>query len=62
MLFADDIVLCNTSKEKVERKTENWRKALEDRGLKISRKIAEYLRFCTGGDAEVRLQGKILNI
>ena len=60
MLFADDIVLCSTSKAEVERKTENWRKALEDRGLKISRKKTEYLRFCEGGDGEVRLQGEIL--
>ena len=60
MLFADDIVLCSTSKEEVERKAENWRRALEDRGLKISRKKTEYLRFCEEGDEEVRLQGEIL--
>ena len=49
-----------TSSAEVERKAENWRKALEDRGLKISRKKTEYLRFCEEGDTEVRLQGEIL--
>lgn len=49
MLFADDIVLCSTNKEEVEQKTENWRKALEDRGLKI--------RFCEGEDSEVEASG-----
>ena len=35
MLFADDVVLCAESKGRVE--LEEWRKALEDRGLRNSR-------------------------
>ena len=34
-IYADDIVLCSTRKEGVENKLEEWRRAMEDRGLKI---------------------------
>ena len=34
MLFDDDIVLCSIIIEKVENKLEEWRRAMEDRGLK----------------------------
>ena len=43
MLFADDTVLCSTRKERLERKLGEWRRAMEERGLKISRKKTEYL-------------------
>ena len=45
MLYADDIVLCGTRSEVVETKLEEWRRAMEDRVLKIYRKKTVYLRF-----------------
>ena len=32
MLFVDDIVLCSTRRDHVERKLEEWRRAMEERG------------------------------
>ena len=58
MLFADDIVLCNTRRDHVERKVEEWRRSIEERGLKISRRKTEYLGCKEHQDAEIRLQGE----
>ena len=43
MLFADDIVLCSARIDHVERELEEWRRAMEERVLNISRKKTEYL-------------------
>ena len=43
MIFADDIALCATDREEVGRKTENWRRVLEDRGMTVSRKKTKYM-------------------
>ena len=61
MLFANDIVICSTDKEIVEEKLEQWRKVLEDRGLKISRGKTEYLRFNQDQDTEICMEGVKLN-
>ena len=41
MMYADDVVLLNDSKEEAERELECWRKALEWRGLRVSRSKTE---------------------
>ena len=43
MLFADDLVLCDESSDKMEERLENWRGCLEDAGLKVSRAKTEHL-------------------
>ena len=47
MLFADDIVICEETREEVEWRLECWRYALERRGMKVSMSKTEYL--CTNG-------------
>ena len=44
MLFADEFVLCSIRRDHVERTLEEWRRAMEERGLNISRRKTEYLR------------------
>ena len=46
MMFADDIVICSESKERVEEKLDSWIYALERRGMKVNRRKTEYM--CVG--------------
>ena len=43
MMFADDIVICSESKERVEETMESWRYALERRGMIVNRRKTEYM-------------------
>ena len=50
MLFADDIAICEETKEEVERRLESWKYALKRRGMKVSRSKTEYLCINGGND------------
>ena len=61
MLYADYIVMCGTRRHVVEKKLEESRRAMEDRGLKINRRKTVYLRFNgdgnLDGNSDINLQG-----
>ena len=52
MLFADDIVICEETREEVEQRSENWKYTLERRGMKVSRSKPEYLCINGGNNDE----------
>ena len=59
MLFADDVVLCGETCDEVERRLENWRKAMEDRGMRVRREKTDYL--CLGNqEDQVHVEGSQL--
>ena len=62
ILYDDDIVLCSTKREEVENKLEEWRRAMEDRGLEIGRKKPVCLRFNgdwnLDGNSDINLWGE----
>ena len=50
MLFADDLVLCDTDRQMMELRLERWRECMEKNGLKVSRAKTEHLQ--TAGDTD----------
>jgi len=49
MLFTDDIVLIDESRQGVNVKLEQWRQTLEPSGFRLSRTKTEYLHCCFSG-------------
>nr|XP_016488020.1 PREDICTED: uncharacterized protein LOC107808052 [Nicotiana tabacum] len=65
MLFADDIVLVDETRDSVNGRLEVWRQALESKGFKLSRTKTEYVECkfsdVTGkADVEVRLDSQVI--
>ena len=54
MLFADDIVLIDETKEGVNGKLEPWRHYLESKGFRVSRSKTEHLHCCFSGREDAR--------
>ena len=52
MLFVDDIVICEETREEVEWRLECWKYALERSEMKVSRSKTEYLCANGGNDDE----------
>ncbi|KAI5752807.1 hypothetical protein M8J77_020555 [Diaphorina citri] len=62
MMFADVVVLCGTNTEEMDRELESWRKALEERGLKINRAKTVQMNFGMTRGQRLHLEGQELNI
>ena len=61
MLFADDIVLCGDKGVDMTEYLESWRKALEERGMRVSRPKTQFIDFSFEQNAQGnRTQVKIL--
>ncbi|XP_076889589.1 uncharacterized protein LOC143540366 [Bidens hawaiensis] len=65
MIFADDIVLVAESKQDLNRRLEEWRVALERKGLRISRSKTEYLYYDFSGvngneEIQITIEGQAI--
>ena len=52
MLFADDIILIDETRQGVNDKLKRWMHMLEVRGFRVSRSKTEYLHCCFSGRVE----------
>ena len=50
VMFAEDIVLCGDDERDMTEYLETWRKALEERGMRISRPKTQFMDFDFGQD------------
>ena len=55
MLFADDLVLCENTRKQAEEQLELWRRAIENKGLRVCRSKTEYLPPSSCHDSKVKL-------
>ena len=61
MIFADDIVLVAKTREEVSNKLDEWREALEGKGLRISRtKTCDFSGTSLVGEPEVSIDETIV--
>jgi Reverse transcriptase (RNA-dependent DNA polymerase) len=64
MLFANDVVLIDDSRIRVNQKLELWRQTLESKGFRLSRTKTEYMRCQFSGknsyDGDVSLDGRVV--
>ena len=64
MLFADDIVLCGDKDVDMTEYLESWRKALEERGMRVSRPKTQFIDFsfeqnnAQGNRTQVKILGE----
>ena len=62
MLFTDDIILIDETRQGVNEKLESWQFTLEARGFRLSRSKTKYLHCCFNGrtekGGEVTLDGR----
>ena len=61
MMFADDIVLCGDDETDMTKYLETWRRALEDRGMRISRPKKQfiYIQFGVIGEDNGQVRGPV---
>jgi hypothetical protein len=61
MLFADDVILVDESRTRVDQKLELWRRTLKTKGFRLSRSKIEYMKYnfsaTTQEKGDVRLDG-----
>ncbi|XP_017300038.1 uncharacterized protein LOC108252541 [Diaphorina citri] len=62
MMFADDVVLCGSNPEVLNRELESWRRALEEKRLKINRTKTVQLNFGTDRGDLLHLDRQELNV
>jgi hypothetical protein len=64
MLFADDVVLVDENRTRVDQKLELWRRILEAKGFRLSRSKPEYMKCdfsaTTQEEGDVRLDGQMV--
>ncbi|XP_046998269.1 uncharacterized protein LOC124613597 [Schistocerca americana] len=62
MMFADDVEICEPTQEALQDKLEQWRKALEERGMRISRVKTQYICTKDAKNLYINLQEEQLTL